>query len=135
MTTIVFGHSASFSGTPARPHADVRLNPSRAGVPTHKCLVDTGADYLLLPASAARSSGLSLVSSTSLSVSTAGGAATMNLLRGVHVEIEGYAVKVDVLFDPTNRCPPLAGRGILLPAFAVGMQIDHATASHDWYWS
>lgn len=127
MTTIVFGNTLPFVGN--RPYADVVLNPSRVGAPTHKCLVDTGADYLLLPGSAAAASGLSLATSVPSTVSTAGGRAAMQLLRAVSVEIEGYRVVVDVLFDPTNKCPPLAGRGVLLPAFSIGMQ------SSDWHWT
>ncbi|WP_254615424.1 aspartyl protease family protein [Cupriavidus basilensis] len=118
-----------FVGNPPRPYADVTLNPSRLGVPTHKCLVDTGADYLLLPGSAAAASGLSLARSVTLVVSTVGGGVSMQLLTAVAVKIEGYRINVDVLFDPTNKCPPLAGRGVLLPAFAIGMQ------SSDWHWT
>jgi predicted aspartyl protease len=127
VTTIVFNYSSPFVG--ARPYADVVLNPSRLGVPTHKCLVDTGADYLLLPASAATASGLSLTTSVPFTVSTANGNALMRLLTAVAVDIEGYRVTVDVLFDPTNQCPPLAGRGVLLPAFTMGME------SSQWHWT
>jgi len=129
MSTIAFGNSAPFVGSPPRPYADVILNPSRAGVPAHKCLVDTGADYLLLPASAAALSGLSLSRSIPYAVSTAGGGVSMPLLKAVMVQIERYGVTVDVLFDPTNTCPPLAGRGVLIPAFAIGMRLS------DWYWT
>ena len=120
MKTITFSASLSFVGN--RPFADVKLNPTHPGAPTHKCLVDTGADFLQLPLSAATKSGLSMATATAHLVSTASGTVTLQRLNGVTVEIEGKTVKVPVLFDPTNKAPPLAGRGVLLPAFDVGMQ-------------
>jgi len=127
MTIISFPNLAAFVG--GRPYADVKLNPTRLGVPTHKCLVDTGADFLVLPASAAAASGLSLTRATPFPLSSATGPATMSILKGVPIEVEGYLVKVDVVFDPTNKCPPLAGRGSLLAAFKLGME------SSDWHWT
>ena len=120
MTTVTFAQAIPFTGM--RPYADVVLNPGRPGVPTHKCLVDTGADYLVLPASAAALSGISLSTAVSTAVSSAAGRASMLLMRSVAVAIEGWALTVDVMFDPTNKCPLLAGRGLLLPAFTIGME-------------
>ena len=127
MTLINFPNTAPFVG--GRPYADVKLNPTRLGVPTYKCLVDTGADFLVLPASAAGASGLSLSNTAQFPLSSATGSATMFILRSVAIEIEGYAVNVDVVFDPTNKCPPLVGRGALLAAFSLGME------SSDWHWT
>lgn len=120
MKKITFSASFSFVGN--RPFTDVKLNPTYSGSPTHKCLVDTGADFLQLPISAAAKAGLSMATATLYSVSTASGTVTLQRLNGVTVEIEGKAVTVPVLFDPTNTAPLLAGRGVLLSAFDIGMQ-------------
>lgn len=124
--TITFPNLVRFSGN--RPYADVRLNPASRRVPTYKCIVDTGADYLQLPASAAGASGLSLIGAVPQPVTSASGTTTFQLLKGVTVDIEGQVVTVDVLFDPTNRSPALAGRGVLLAAFELGVR------SRDWLW-
>lgn len=117
MTKIDFQNSISYIGN--RPYADVRLGSAS---PTYKCLVDTGADYLQLPASAAAAIGLSLANAVPHSVTTASGTTIFRLLPKVSVDIEGQRVNVDVLFDPTDRAPPLAGRGVLLAAFELGFQ-------------
>lgn len=127
MTTISFPNSRPYSGN--RPYADVILNPSFPGGPTHKCLVDTGADYLQLPASAAPLAGISLIGAAPTSVSTVAGATTLQLVKGVDVDIEGYSVTVDVLFDPTNSSLPIAGRQLLLKAFDLGFNNTH------WLWT
>ncbi len=124
--TITFPNLVAFVGN--RPYADVRLNP-KSGSPTYKCLVDTGADYLQLPASAAAASGLSLKTAIPHPVTTAGGTAVLSRLPAVAVNIEGQTVTVDVLFDPTNKSPPLAGRGVLIAAFELGVR------SRDWIWN
>ena len=125
---MTFPNSASFVGN--RPYADVVLNPSYPGAVTHKCLVDTGADFLQLPARAAAACGLSLGGAANFVIGTAGGGVnTMLRLAKVTVQIEGYLVIVDVLFDPTNTALPLAGRNVLLAAFDMGFQPSM------WHWS
>ena len=66
--------------------------------------------------------GINLANAVPHPVTTAGGTTTFQRLRNVTVEIEGQSVTVDVLFDPTNQAPPLAGRGVLLAAFELGFQ-------------
>jgi hypothetical protein len=127
MPTITFPNSSLYSGN--RPYADVILNPTFPGAPTHKCLVDSGADYLQLPASAAGSVGVALIGAAATTVTTVAGAATLQLVPGLLVDIEGYRVTVDVLFDPTNSTFPIAGRQLLLSAFDVGLNNTH------WLWT
>jgi predicted aspartyl protease len=117
MTTITFPHSITYTGN--RPYADVLLinGPSRST--TYKCLVDTGADYLQLPASAGGSIGLSFGSAAVTTITTAAGSVNMHLVSGVTVEIERKRVSVDVLFDPANATMPIAGRQLLIKAFDV----------------
>jgi len=128
MTILTFANGKRFVGN--RPWADVILEPTYIPTPnTHKCLVDTGADYLLLPASARKGAGLLARPTTIHTSKTAGGVATFDLMTGVEVEIEGYTVTIDVLFDPKNAATPLAGRNLLLAAFEIGFQ------SSDWHWT
>lgn len=127
MTIINFPNCASFVNN--RPYADIILNPSHRNSPTHKCLVDTGADFLQLPMSAVTASGLRTSSASRHTILTAGTSASMLRIDNIPAEIEGYSVTVTVLLDPTNQAPPLAGRGILLAAFDVGFQ------PAAWHWT
>ena len=120
MTSIHFSNFANFIN--GRPYADVILNPAHTSAPTHKCLVDTGADFTQLPGSAAALSGLSLAPATVVAVGTASGGGFLHRLSGVQISIEGYWVTVDVLFDPTNKSPAIVGRGALLAAYQIGFQ-------------
>lgn len=124
---ITFKSTVRFVGN--RPYADVKLNPRMSSSPTYKCLVDTGADYLQLPISAAGLASLQIASASQFIVTTAAGSQTMHMLKNVFVEIEGVGAHVDVLFDPTNNAPPLAGRSLLLTAFDLGFQVG------DWHWN
>jgi len=119
MTTVTYRKNKPYSGN--RPWADVELNPSTVHV-TLKCLVDTGADFLQINASDASAAGFSMAGATPLTVSTAGGTATLQKITGVSVKIEGSkTLKVDVLVDTSNSTkPPLAGRQLLMAAFDVG---------------
>jgi len=127
MTTVNYNSSSQYSGN--RPYADVVLNPSHPNAPTHKCLVDTGADYLQLPASAASTVGMSLATATNKSVTTVAGTVNLHFVSGVSVSIEGHPVTVDVLFDPTNTTMAIAGRQVLLRAFDLGFNIK------EWLWT
>lgn len=130
MTTINFPNSSKYSGN--RPYADVVLQSGSGNNPTHKCLVDTGADYLQLPSSAATSVGLGhlLASAVATNVKIAGGGSVvMQLAHSVSVIIEGYPVTVSVLFDPSNSGPVLLGRQALLAAVEAGFN------TKEWLWT
>ena len=122
-----FPNQIPYSGN--RPYADVVLLGAAAATapaPTHKCLVDTGADYLQLPASAV--SAALLAGGTPAMVSTVAGAATLTLVKNITVSIENCQVTVDALFDHTNSTIPIAGRQLLLAAFEMGFR------ANDWLW-
>jgi hypothetical protein len=127
MTTVTYGASTLFIGN--RPWADIDLNPTFGSSATLKCLVDTGADYLQVNQADITSSGLSglLAAGISQSILTAGGANHgLLLISGVSVAIEGVNVTVDILVDTTNSTSPqLAGRQVLLKAFAIGFDKTH----------
>jgi predicted aspartyl protease len=119
MTVVTYHHALAYIGN--RPYADVVLNPAFGTSPTHKCLVDTGADYLTLPAHYAAGSGISLASGAPVSVVLAsGGSVSMTQVSGVSVTIEGFAVIVDVFFDHTAGSLALLGRQALLAAMEAG---------------
>ena len=71
-------------------------------------LVDTGADYLQLPQSAANAVGLSLAGASSVSVTGIGTLPVPMHKMTVSVEIEGYVINVPALFAPNAK--PLIGR-------------------------
>jgi hypothetical protein len=121
VTTVTYGSSKPYIGN--RPWADVVLNPMWGSV-TLKCLADTGADYLQVNQADAVAAGLSgpLATATAAGTLTAGGSTiSLLLVAGVVVDIEAVRVTVDLLVDPTNSTvPAIAGRQVLLKAFAVG---------------
>ena len=102
------------------PRADVWLEPSHPGSPNYLCLVDTGAEYLQLPYAAAAQVGLSLVHAPTKAFNTAGGTVSLPYLTALSVEIEGYLVTVDVVFDTQTMPLMLLGRRALLAAYKVG---------------
>lgn len=120
MTTVTY--TSAFGLTGNRPMADVYLQPSHPNSSVWVSLVDTGADYLQLPAAAAKAVGISLSGVPTQSVQTAGGTVSLPFVANLDVEIEGYVVKADVLFDPSSSSSvgPLLGRQALLAAYEVG---------------
>lgn len=121
MTTVTYNMNIPYTGN--RPYADVVLSPGNPNTPTHKCLVDTGADYLQLPAGAATAIGLSLANAQQVPVSTVAGTKSLLLLSALHASIENIPVTVDVLFDPTNTAISIAGRQVLWAAFDYGFNL------------
>lgn len=120
--TINFPNVVLNSG--GRPYADVVLLLGAAATNppvTHKCLVDSGADLLQLPASAAAPHLVAGIAPTP--ISTAGASTNMIRVNGLTVSVEGWQVVVDVLFDPTNTSHLIAGRKLLLAAFQFGIRI------------
>jgi predicted aspartyl protease len=119
MPIVHYPHSKLYVGN--RPLADVVLLGPAGRSSTFLCLVDSGADYLQLPAAAAGMVGLALAGGTPHPTLTASGSSVaLTKLSGVQVEIEGKTVVVDVLFGPTLTPPPL-GRQALLAAYEVGL--------------
>lgn len=84
-------------------------------------LVDTGADYLVLPDAAAIAVGLDPAGGALESVRGVAGTTTMRRLVGCHVTVEGsYRINVDVLFGPGAM--PLLGMDAMLAAMETGFQ-------------
>jgi predicted aspartyl protease len=127
--TVSYGNSKSYVGATSQPLGDVLLVGPAANVSIKGILVDTGADYLQVPAGAATTAGWSLSAGTLVSVGTAGGTTTMTLLPGVSVEIEGTSVIVDLLCHPSGSSKPLLGRSALRALKEVGFDLS------DWLWA
>lgn len=127
MTTVVYTNNRLYTGN--RPYGDVVLRGPIAVTTTYKALVDTGADYLQLPAAAAALVGISLKGGTLKAIYTAAGTTThMTLLTGVSVDVEGVGVTVDILFHPSASSRPLLGRQALLRAVQAGF------TPTEWLW-
>ena len=124
MPTVTYANTKPYASN--RPIADVVL-VGPTGKRAFGCLVDTGADFLQLPAAAAGLVGIALASGVPHPILTAGGGRlVLTRVPNIRVEIEGRPVVVDVLFGPTASPAPL-GRQALLAAFEVGFD---ATAWH-----
>lgn len=126
MTTVSYFGSRLFSGN--RPYGEVVLKGPLGSTPTILALVDTGADYLQLPASSATTVGLSLAGGVSTATLTAGAPMTMTLVTAVSVEVEGIPATVDVLFHPSPGSRALLGRQTLLRAVEAGFN------KSEWMW-
>ncbi len=53
----------------------------------------------------------------------------MVLAKGLTVEVEGYLVTVDILFNPLNIGPAVLGRQALLAAVEAGFNAS------EWLWT
>lgn len=80
-------------------------------------LVDTGADYLMLPDSAASAVGVSLAGAQIVRITGIGTSPVSVRQLNVNVEIEGYPVSVPALFAPGAK--PLIGRQALFAALTT----------------
>jgi predicted aspartyl protease len=129
MTTVNYSNNKPFSGAPARPLGDVVLHGPTGTSTVIRCVVDTGADLLQLPTSYAGAVGISLAGRAPTKARTAGGGASLVRVPGVNVEVEGVAVTVDVLFDPTNGAG-LLGRNALKALQEVGIDL----VKGEWLW-
>lgn len=136
MTLVTYTNQRPYSGN--RPYSNITLlgvTPYPGyGYGTYPnvnfwALVDTGADYLQLPISAAITAGIDLNrKGTQKTVHGATGTATLIFVTGVNVEIEGKTVVVDAFFDPTNSSSALLGRQALLAAVEAGFN------ANEWLW-
>lgn len=107
-------------GVVPRPWADVCLEPAHAMSSTFPCLVDTGADYLILPQNVATRVGLNIAGAQTMRLSVVGGSIAVPYIKNLEVDIEGHVIHTDVVFDPHARTNGLLGRAALLSLFDVG---------------
>ncbi len=124
-TSASFTHSKIYDPL-NRPMADVVLiGPGGVRGSLYQCLVDTGADYTVLPLAMALSAGIT-VSGGFSTITTVAGAASFYFLTGITLEVEGYVVPTDVYIDPSPAAAyiPLLGRATLLSAFDLGFNVS-----------
>jgi predicted aspartyl protease len=128
VTTVTYNYSKPYVGPSRQPLADVTLISPSTRFSIASVLVDTGADFLQVPASAATNAGLSLSAGTSTRVRTVGGIVHMTLLVNVSVEVEGVSITTDVLCHPNAKSRPLLGRKALVALRNVGFD------PQEWLW-
>lgn len=133
MRTVHFANSAALSGTGAVPRAEGALvlrgvggNPDCA---FGHVLVDSGADFVMLPEKAGLLAGIALPSQPTTSVNGIGGSVGASRVAHVALEFQSASIVADVMFDYSNASPPLFGRSGLRALRDVG--IDPA----DWHWT
>jgi predicted aspartyl protease len=90
------------------------------------CLVDTGADYTVLPVSALTGIGLMVAGLPTVTIRTVDGStATLPKAAGLHLEIEGVRITTDVLFSSAQKFTPVVGRLDLMKAFDFGFDTSY----------
>ncbi|WP_031437441.1 aspartyl protease family protein [Methylobacter tundripaludum] len=127
MTTVTYSNQRTFLGN--RPYSNITLlGVGGCSDVNFSALVDTGADYLQLPQSAAIKAGINLDGAHPTPVHGATGTAFLLFVSAVRVEVEGKVVVVDAFFDPTNSSSALLGRQCLLTAVEAGFKAS------EWLW-
>lgn len=132
MPAISFLNSRAYHSD-GRPYANVILTNDNGTQqsPSFLCLVDTGADYTILPLWALQSIGASPANKTKNLIGPGGKVALLHK-TGLRLVVEDCAlINQEVLFDSNNSMayPPVLGRATLLSAFDVGFDV------HQWLWS
>lgn len=126
-TSVAYTDVLPYAGN--RAYASVQLVNGIARSSAFVCLVDTGADYLLLPSSAAVSVGIALPVST-IAIATVCASINVHRVTGCAVEIEGIPLPqgATTLFDPTGGLPLILGRQALLAFCECGFNTT------EWVW-
>jgi hypothetical protein len=134
MKTVAFPHSASLATTTTatpRPEGTLSLigNRPNPDVPFGYVLVDSGADYIVLPEKAGLLAGIALPSKPTTTLHGVGGIVGAALVRGLALEFQTLRIAADVLFDYSNAAPPLFGRSGLRALRDIGLDPS------DWHWN
>lgn len=94
-------------------------------------LVDTGADYTLLPKFYAEDLGINLEKDCkSYSTFGIGGTETVYVLKGIKVKLGKWEFKIPIGFLERDNIPPLLGRQNFLEDFKVVL-FKHTTSFSD----
>jgi predicted aspartyl protease len=109
-----------------RPYASLYcfgVKPSLAPRPVRlAALIDTGADYLVLPNWVGHNVGLNLRNYRSIPVLTAGGYTPATIVKDFTIEIEGKSIEVTAHFLNITRA--LLGLNPLLTAIDFGLGVN-----------
>jgi hypothetical protein len=133
MKNVYFPHSASLAATTAtpRPEGDLLI----IGLGSHKdqafgyVLVDSGADYVVLPEKAGLAAGIRLPATPTTTLRGVGGSVNAALMRDIDLEFQSRPIKADVMFDYSNSVRPLFGRSGILALQDIGLD------PKDWHWN
>ncbi len=125
---VIFGNGKPYVGQYNKPYADIVLVGTKR-IAISNVVVDTGADFLQVPQSAASNAGLNLGQAIKQMVKTVSGTITMLRLPNVLVEIEGIRIITVVLCNPNGTSSPLLGRAALHRLVNVGFDASQ------WLWS
>lgn len=115
----------------SRAYAEVMLEDTTSGMKDGPklCLVDTGADYTILPDSMALTLGVAVGTLPTIKLTAADGSVFyLPRATGLDLVIEGYPVTADVLFCSAPKFTPLVGRRDLMNAFDFGFDDSY------WYY-
>lgn len=120
-----FAKFKNFDPHNRRMAAVVLIGPNGARGSLYNCLVDTGADYTVLPLFMTKSTGI-VITGTLRRITTVAGSTWFLFETGITLEVEGYPVVTDVFFDPSPSAAhlPLLGRKTLLDTFDLGFNIS-----------
>jgi hypothetical protein len=111
-----------------RAYADVQVvGPTGGKSPVLQCLVDTGADFTILPMSAATVARIA-PAGPPVTFRTAGGARYTLPSHPVELIVEGYLINAVVAFSLGAAFNPIVGRLELVSAFDIGSNKTH------WFW-
>lgn len=111
-----------------RPYADVLIYGKNGKQKKVTMLVDSGADYTLLPRREASLLGIDLSRDCTKHVTRGvGGPQTVYLYRGLDVELAGEKLKIPAGFLAKNDVPPLLGRHQFMELFKICLH-EHVTS-------
>lgn len=123
MITVDYDFNRTF-GTPSRkdnrPYVEVVIYGPTGKNERLYCLLDSGADEMMIDESVATNIGINLASGTKKTITTAsGGSATATLVTGIEMDIEGKRIKERCYFIKGGV--QLIGRNTILAALEFGM--------------
>jgi len=87
-----------------------------------RMLVDTGADYTLVPRFWAGFLGISLADSPREETTGIGGVQSVSFVNDVEVKLGHLTRKIPVGFASSDKVPPLMGRHLFFETFTVGFE-------------
>ena len=131
MKHVNFPHSASLATTAAtpRPEGGLLLIGPLGSYAFGYVLVDSGADYIVLPEKAGLSVGLRLPPTHTTTLSGVGGSVNAALMHNITLEFQSFQITADVMFDYSNSVRPLFGRSGIRALQDIGMD------DKDWHWN
>lgn len=90
----------------------------------HNMLIDTGADYTILPMYMVGLLGLDMSQAEVVSTNGIEGTRKTSFLDGVKVRVGGFERSIPVGIAHTSRIPPLMGRHLFFETFSTRFEFD-----------